>query len=440
MKDFFFTARNIDDYLAPMNKFVGKDLTTQKLLDNPEVQYFFYQVIKSQIDHESWFEIPISEVIKTGLQGVKLDFNFGLRLEIPAGNWRVRISDFDSGIIFFDRNISDVRLISVEKHYIHWHVEIFLDDEKVFNHTFDSAGQSILIYFPRIGIGDVFSMLPYIEEFRRRNKCYISVIMDINLRGIVSYLYPQFKQLTEINSIKHYAIYHLNLPSNFLPIWPADVRNYPMGRLAGLALGMNVIAPKPHFEPTAMPVTVEPYVCIAVQASMVRKGWFYPNGWDIVVNYLKSLGYRVFCIDRDAECKDDKLDLVNRKPDGAEDFTGNFSLMERANMIYYADFFIGLSSGLAWIANAVNCPVVMICGFSQDWAEFYTPYRVANRLVCNGCFNDIRYNYMKDTCPRHKGTPREFECQKKISPRQVIDAIERLIIDEQLTPPILIKN
>ena len=111
--------------------------------------------------------------------------------------------------------------------------------------------------------------------------------------------------------------------------------------------------------------------------------------------------------------------------------------MARANMLYHAEFFIGLSSGLSWLAEAVNCPVVMICGFSQDWFEFYTPYRVANRRVCNGCFNDIRATYLEKICPYHEGTPRELECQKKISPRMVIEAIERLIVDKNLLPPAL---
>ncbi|MBQ3336702.1 MAG: hypothetical protein IJG80_04795, partial [Selenomonadaceae bacterium] len=78
-----------------------------------------------------------------------------------------------------------------------------------------------------------------------------------------------------------------------------------------------------------------------------------------------------------------------------------------------------------------------ICGFSQNWSEFYTPYRVANRLVCNGCFNDRRISYLMKKCPYHEGTPRELECQKKISPRMVINAIERLIVDRKLIPPAL---
>lgn len=109
-------------------------------------------------------------------------------------------------------------------------------------------------------------------------------------------------------------------------------------------------------------------------------------------------------------------------------------------MLYYAEFFIGLSSGLAWLANVVDCPVVMICGFSKDWHEFHTPYRVMNRLVCNGCLNDLRVDFRKVKCPYHKGTERELECQKKISPRQVINVIDRLIADRNLTPPRLKGN
>ena len=79
----------------------------------------------------------------------------------------------------------------------------------------------------------------------------------------------------------------------------------------------------------------------------------------------------------------------------------------------------------------------MICGLSHDWHEFYTPYRVANRIVCNGCYSDIRVRALNDFCPYQKNTARELECQKKISPRQVINAIERLILDRNLTPPII---
>ena len=119
-------------------------------------------------------------------------------------------------------------------------------------------------------------------------------------------------------------------------------------------------------------------------------------------------------------------------PEGAEDFTGDLPLIERVNLISYAEFFIGLSSGLSWPAWAADCPVVMISGFSPAWFEFDTPYRVINRLVCFGCHNDINFKWSNfAACPNHKGTDRAYECSKKISARQVIQTIEQLLEDKR---------
>ena len=434
MKNLIFCARNIEDYIKPINQAAkGKeplDFTDENILENDEVQELFAAVIKSHFDEEKFLNLPLTNVI----DGIKLDFNFGLRLEIPAGNWHVKISDFDSDLIFFDKDVSDVRLTSLEKYLIRWHIEIFRDGKKILVHTFNLRDKKVLMNFPKIGMGDIVSMLPYVEEFKRQNNCAVTVIMPEYLREFAKYLYSHFEFVDEINC-DTYAAFNLFMPMNLLPVWSEDFRNYPMGKIAGIALGFNEIATNPKFKPTMPPVTNDKYVCIAVQASAVEKGWLYRDGWNIVVNYLKSLGYRVFCIDRDKEVSSGKIKI--NMPEGAEDFTGNLPIMERANMLYHAEFFIGLGSGLAWIANAVNCPTVLISGFSQDWAEFYTPYRVANRLVCNGCFNDIRVSFMKDKCPYHKNTWRELECQKNISPKQVIESIENLIIDKKLTPPIL---
>ena len=262
-----------------------------------DVQNLFRSIINSHLEGLKYFDAPISNEIETNLEGVKLDFNFGLRLEIPEGNWRVRISDFDSGIIFFDKYVSDVRLSSLEFYYIHWQVEIFRNDEKIFSHTLDLGDREVLINIPPIGMGDVISMLPYIEEFRRRRNCKVSIVIPKYLREFAAYLYPDLAQIDEVN-YRHYAAYHICMPINILPVWSVDIRNYPLGRIVGLALGLNTIAPKKIFEPNTPPVINEPYVCIAVQASVTKKGWLYPKGWDIVSDYLKNLGYRVLCIDK----------------------------------------------------------------------------------------------------------------------------------------------
>ena len=365
---------------------------------------------------------------------MRFDFNFGLRLDVPAGNFHVTIGD-SNGQIFFDRDISDVRLISVEKYFIRWRVAVYRDGEKIFEHVFNPNGQKVLLNFDkRCGLGDNLAFLPSASEFKRKFNCAVSICLPEYLRELAANLYPDLPQVAEIN-FDNYATYFYKMYGGDFPFCKVDYRNEPLELMGNAILNLNVLPPKPTFKPTLPPVTSEPYVCIGVQASIPRKGWLYPGGWEIVVDYLKSLGYRVFCIDKKKVQSDENYSVT--MPANAEDFTGDFSIMERANMLYHAEFFIGLGSGLSWVADAVGCPVIMICGFSQNWFEFYTPYRVANRLVCNGCFNDLRVIFTHVTCPYHHGTSRELECQKKIHPRQVINTIERLILDNNLTPPIL---
>lgn len=441
MKKYFFTARNIEDYRKKYSRSLYAQKLAQEMGKDAPLEKFEQELFRRI--REDFFGVPKNfseaEIVgETNIPGLRLDFNFGLRLDVPEGNFRVRISDFDSETIIFDRKISGVRLISVDTYFIRWHVEVFLNDKKIFSHVLNLEGQPVAIIFDKAILGDTLAYLRFVREFKKIHRCELSICMLKKFRELAAHFYPEIKQIDEIN-LRTYATYYPLMVQSVFPLSPVDIRNLPIERAAGMVFGINTLPEKPLFKPTAPPVTNEPYVCIAVQASYNRKTWLYPRGWDIVVSYLRSLGYRVFCIDRDAARTNDGMTI--RKPEDAEDFTGNLPLLERANMLYHAEFFVGLGSGLSWLADAVNCPVVLISGFSQDWAEFYTPYRVANRLVCNGCFNDIRIDFLrrKRICPYHDGKPRELECQKKISPRQVLNAIERLIIDKGLTPPVAMR-
>jgi autotransporter strand-loop-strand O-heptosyltransferase len=119
----------------------------------------------------------------------------------------------------------------------------------------------------------------------------------------------------------------------------------------------------------------------------------------------------------------------NRVPAEAEDETGDRPLQERARWLKHADFFIGLSSGLSWLAWAVGTPVVMISGFTHPINEFNTPYRIINYHVCNSCWNDPRLlltggDFLR--CPRHKDTPHQFECSRLITADHVKAVLHRI--------------
>ena len=138
----------------------------------------------------------------------------------------------------------------------------------------------------------------------------------------------------------------------------------------------------------------------------------------------------MLCIDKNSEQTDHGRTV--KMPDGAEDFTGDLPLSERVNLLAYAEFFIGLPSGLSWLAWATDCPAILISGITPAWFEFSTPYRVINRLVCFGCHNDFSLKISEyERCPYHQGSDREYECSRKISARQVIQTIDQLLDDKR---------
>ena len=174
----------------------------------------------------------------------------------------------------------------------------------------------------------------------------------------------------------------------------------------------------------------EKYVCIAVQSSTQCKYWNNPFGWRDVVKHLKAKGYRVLCIDK-SDTHGAGL-TWNYIPHGAEDFTGPHPLTERAALLQHAEMFIGVSSGLSWLAWACGTPVVMISGMTHPINEFESPYRIHNTNVCNSCWNDgqIIFDHFDFLwCPRHKGTERQFECSKLITSEHVTRTIDRCIVD-----------
>ena len=110
--------------------------------------------------------------------------------------------------------------------------------------------------------------------------------------------------------------------------------------------------------------------------------------------------------------------------------SGDHSIQKRIQQIKDCSFFIGLGSGLSWLAWALSKPVVLISGFSLPYTEFSQDCeRVINTSVCHGCWNDDRYTFERGNwnwCPVHKGTQRQFECSHSIAPEQVIESIDNL--------------
>jgi autotransporter strand-loop-strand O-heptosyltransferase len=380
------------------------------------------------------YPAPAALPTQQGPKHVRFDFNDGCRVTLPESEepWQVRLSDLDTGNILFETKIKAGSVNSSKRYYVRFRIELWQRGECLFSHDYSAADREILIQFPVGTLGDTMGWFPYAVKFKERHGCRLTC-------GIAEWLIPLFRDaypgitfLTheEIQPERYYATYSMGLffDDKDCVHQPCDFRHVGLHRTAGYILGVDPteVPPRIALADASRPID-EPYVCIAVQSTTQSKYWNNPGGWREIVHYLIESGYRVICIDQKAT---HGTGLVwNHIPNGAEDQTGDRPLDERARWLKHAEFFIGLSSGLSWLAWAMETPVVMISGFTHPLNEFTTPYRVVNYHTCNSCWNDphVRFDH-KDFlwCPRHKDTPRQFECTRLITVDQVKATIQRI--------------
>jgi autotransporter strand-loop-strand O-heptosyltransferase len=388
----------------------------------------------SQPQPKGPFPLPAKIPTQSGAEGVRFDFNFGCRVELPKSEeeWCVRLSDLDTGNILFETRNKGSLVRSSKHYYIRFRIEIWRSERVVMVHDYAALNREVLIQFPIGTLGDTIGWLPYAARFAEERKCNLTCAMAPWLIPLFREAYPQIKFISheEVKPSRFYATYSLGLffddDANIRQ--PCDFRLVGLHRTAGYILGVDPTETPPRIAlaDQSRPIP-ERYVCVAAQSTTQAKYWNNPSGWREVVAFLKEAGYRVICIDQKATHGNGIV--WNHIPYGAEDETGDRPLLERARWLKHADFFVGLASGLSWLAWAVGTPVVMISGFSHPTTEFATQYRVINYHACNSCWNDPHHRFdHKDFlwCPRHKDTPRQFECTRLITAQHVKAVIKSI--------------
>lgn len=387
-------------------------------------------------------------------RGVRFDFNDGARVFVPtlaegAGQWRIRLMDAETGNILFDTKIAGGMVSSAKKYFVPFGIDVWFHApdgtvEHVVNHVMELRERQVFVQIPVGTLGDTLAWLPAVSRFARQTGAIVTATVSEAIYPLVHGADPHLSLVPhgearedKAFTARFYATYALGLffTDKDRVRQPTDFRHVGLHRTAAYILGINPWNDKPPAlnVPDTTPPIEGPYVCIAVQASTQCKYWNNPGGWRDVVSFLKSCGYRVICIDQKPVYGQGIV--WNHLPHGAEDETGSRPLAERVRWLRHAAFFVGLSSGLAWLAHAAGTPVVMISGFTHPDNEFETPYRVINWHACNSCWNDAAHQFdHKDFlwCPRHANTPRQFECSRLITGQQVVRTIQRVLKDRVL--------
>lgn len=394
-------------------------------------------------------EINHSDIaFKAPVDGIKYDFNLGARVKVPDASYDVQFIDLTSkkrmSCIAFPDNVFSTKMLC----YTNIQINVNHCGRLIWTHVLNLKNRNVRIELLFVdGMGDIIAVMPQIEQFRKRHGCNVYVSVLEKYGKIFQRIFPDIcfiniSNLDEANSdIKTdspndvYATYYYHTNSFIIPSFydeqMHDLRETGiLGRCADMFGTQTIYGYENRLQPTKVFDNPAPCVCISLRASETEKEWNNLNGWVDIIRYLKGLNYRVVCIDGDSIA-----DLPYYKDiiaEGCEDDTGYKPLQDRIDRLAQADFFIGLSSGLSWLAWATGIPVVMISGFTLPYTEFPTPYRVINTEVCHGCFNDLMRN--QETCRYDCNDSRYIECNRKISSEMVIEKIRQLIQDHRLRP------
>jgi autotransporter strand-loop-strand O-heptosyltransferase len=300
-----------------------------------------------------------------------------------------------------------------KEYYIKWTTKVYKDGELVYTNVLDYTNKRVYIAFDSSSLGDNIAWIPYIEEFRKKHNCKIIVSTFKNF--LFESEYPEIEFVEPGISVSNiYGMYKLGWFYDYSkePVLPSTI---PLQQAATNILGLDYIEIKPEIiGRTSNRAGV--YVTIATNSTAGCKFWTR-EGWQEVINYLYEKGLIVI-----------NTSLESNPFDNCEPLS-NTDMNATIAVISNSKFFIGLSSGLSWLAWALDVPVIMISNFTEANHEF-SCHRVTNTNVCHGCWNDPKYTFDKgdwDWCPVHKGTDRQFECHKEITSQMVVEQIKKLM-------------
>jgi autotransporter strand-loop-strand O-heptosyltransferase len=317
-----------------------------------------------------------------------------------------------------------------QQYYTDWKTKIWENGELIYENKINLEGKRVYISFGSKSLGDTMAWAPYLEEFRKKHNCYLMASTFMNYLFVDQYPEIEFVEPGDVVPNIH-AQYRVGWFYNEdgtvdYNMTHSDYKKQPLQKTATDILGLEYIEIRPKLNLPKIEKKKKGKVGIGLHSTAQAKYWNNPTGWQEVVNHLNGLGYECVIYSRE----DDGY-MGNIHPKGIKKFKGG-NLQEVIDDLSECEFFIGLGSGLSWLAWACKLPVVLISGFSEKWAETtLDTYRVINESVCHGCFNSERLDAGDwNWCPLHKNTDRMFECTKEINSDMVIKEINKIINNE----------
>jgi autotransporter strand-loop-strand O-heptosyltransferase len=372
------------------------------------------ETINDFLERKPWLDKPKKE------NKIIIGYLDGPRVEVLGDEKKEYFVEFVNGdndkVIHSQTITNNMWVASSKKYYIPWIIKV--NGEVV--DRFSLENKTVLISFETKSIGDTLAWAPYAIELMNQKKCKVVLSTFHNEWFEGSNDYKDISFINPGESTNCDVVYRLGWFKDDNQTWrkfdnyPTQINLIPLQQTATDILGLNYKEINYSLNFTPKPRTIKKkYVVFGPQSTAGCKEWVFEN-WVTLSKMLKELGYEVVI-----------LSLKKYTLDGViHNHTKDWS--EIMNVLFHADFFVGLSSGLSWMNWALGKKTVMIAGFSENNHEFsYNMTRVSNNL-CIKCWNDPVLTFDPgdwDWCPVYKGTERQHICQKSITPLQVFNSL-----------------
>ena len=290
--------------------------------------------------------------------------------------------------------------------------------------------KTVHIHLLSNSIGDTIASTPYVSEYQKRHN--VNVIFNIN----DPFIFLLNEVYENIQFIGRNDIVEYDEKISIDYVFNKSIQS-------GYAEQLGFENPQYIRPVVSIPKLLRPiknkYVALGVHSTCQIKYWNHPNGlisqgdstnWNELSAILRKRGYTPVTVEKDEMYGTPPF--FNGVPSKSNKQIGK-TLLDAVNIINHSEFYIGLSSGMSWVAHALGKKVVIISNFTEDWNEFDLSLddyiRITNKSVCHGCWNkvNVEHTFNKNDwywCPLHKDTERQFECHKSITVNDVMEKIE----------------
>jgi autotransporter strand-loop-strand O-heptosyltransferase len=427
-------ANNLSQYCGMFDGFIQPihfELKKKLSPNHPDTSIQFKK------DHLDFYNSLIEEKPKKQPKNRNFTINNhfvdGAFLEINGNSKdKFKVEFFDGENLFYENTINCNSWVKLNrKYYTNYKIKVsqikklkvydfenVIETKVILDEQLSLKGKKVMISFESSSLGDTLAWMPYCDEFQKKHDCvlFVSTFKNFLFEG----QYPNINFIKPAEVVTNlYAKYDLGwfYDTNKEPVLPNTI---PLQQTATNILGLDFseIKPKLNFEPKKGNKDSVPakYVCIAPDSTAGCKEWDAVN-WEILVDMLVDEGYQVVNVSLNSRYKLKNVYCPE-----------NLSLESTMQIIHFAKFFIGLSSGLSWLAWSLNKHVYMIANFTKADHEFQKNCtRFTNENVCNGCWNNKNFKFDKGNwnwCPIWDGYDKQFECQKGINPFWVLEEIK----------------